>query len=366
MKSTDNKDFKIYDKEAYSHGFEAIYTLQNVDLKTVRKVSFDQPQKQQNAARVSKKKPPSELFLDLGIAQSEVIQSFYLDEPISVLALSLQAERRLFESDVKSLRDLLAFKDKGLSQVKGLGQGHIDEIIKKLEAYLEGKDLYETDRVDFLSLLRSLLGGLDGKKLCSILQPFGLAEQFAISPADRMSVKHQYLQRKQDNYQEAVNEARTKDRLTLLKAALEKVVAAFIKPWMRRRQGIATNEEISERIQSKSAQEQHFYSAFQLIQDVYFDHEFPFASFLFPVEECVWAIDAETAQLYNTIIETAKTYFYALNLSYPFHDLVTYISKESARKWQAIDPLFVEKVLKTSSLFSIKRIQENQLSIFIL
>lgn len=340
------EEFKIYDKKAYSHGFESIYSLQNVDLRTVRKVVSEKEQ-----MLPIKKHEPWQIDL---FTQN---MAFYLDEPISVLELSLQAERRLVENGVMQIHHLVAVKNQ-LSQIKGLGLGHFDEIDQKLAHYMASK---QNLGLDFLSLLRALLGLIEGKKLCFLLEPFGLLDYFSLAPSDRMLVKNQ--NKKQEAFEEAKAFVKEAIRMPYLQAAMQKINATFVIPWMYRKGGFAKTNEIKERLQSLSAAP--FAQVLHFLENIFFDGKFPFADFLFLVEEELFAADLLCQKMFTEVTSTALSYFKKRGSSFLLLDLIHYVCQEVGKKWFAVDAALVEQIFRTSVHFIVKRTEENQSTIFL-
>lgn len=93
VRTPDLQSFEGTYKTAYSHGLEAIYALENVDLKSIRRISDAQesePLQPKSPPRPLQplEAPEPQLELDLGDGYRSWIESFVLQEPIHVLGVS--------------------------------------------------------------------------------------------------------------------------------------------------------------------------------------------------------------------------------------------------------------------------------------
>src|ERR1700737_1437469 len=86
-------------KTAYSHGLENIYTLENFDISSVRRINAIKPPEAIDKAELSSislsPKDDSQLELPLGDHFKGTIEHFVLREPITVLGLTKHAEKCL-------------------------------------------------------------------------------------------------------------------------------------------------------------------------------------------------------------------------------------------------------------------------------
>lgn len=353
-------------KTAYSHGLEAIYTLENVDLKTVRRISSPQPaapSKPQKPARqvVNTSHTNEQLEFNFGEEYRNSIDSFILDEPIQVLGLSRHAERCLIEHGKSKLRDLTAVNLRDFVFFKGMGQGHIDEVQNRLKNYLEGHVIHNCPYVDFNSLIRVLVSAHNAKKVHIFLEPFELSELITLSPAESLEVRRLTLEKRQEWSQEIKVEFVSPQKQHYVLTAMQKIIDVFIKPWMRCRMGFASYQELLERIQRIADPPASAVRTLNFIEEVYLEKH-PLENYLL-YEKDLYFVDYHIQECYQTVIKRALTYFYKRGVAYTLSELCRLLTKEFAVEWRGFAEGFIEKCLCSSSLFTVRSNQTRQLMV---
>jgi len=116
-------------------------------------------------------------------------------------------------------------------------------------------------------------------------------------------------------------------------------------PWIEVRGGIATRDEIEERLERTCCSSKSFTQT------------------LIVLEENLFASDAETAKRYHSLISRAKTYFYHPNSCYPLNQLISWLEREYAKEWKSCPQSFIEKCLSSSQCFALFKTEGHQLSI---
>lgn len=366
-RSSTEQSFDETYKAAYSHGLENIYALENVDLKSIRRI--EEPKR--NAA-FSQLKPEclfiapgleNQLEFDFGDDFCGCMESFLVREPIHVLGLSRHAERCLLEHDKHVLRDLLHTDLREFVFFKGMGQGHIDEIQQKLKSYLDGRALQNCRQVDFCAWIRSLMADADRKKAYVCLELYQLADLLSLSPAENVEVRCLTLEKKQEWIEAALAQFRSEKYRQVVSIDMNRIVNIFVKPWMRQRFGFATQHELLERLEKISENSQVTSLAFNFFSEVYFDRVSPLNYFLYQVDEELYCADESSARQYRLIVERAHSYFYKSQISYTLPQLVNLLAREFAKDWQGFAQGFLEKVLRQSSRFRTRRAASGQLII---
>lgn len=354
-----------YDKKAYTHGFENIYALEKVDVKSIRKVTVNPTQPQQKSVSHQRLDFEDTQQLQLQFAfldHEEKIKNFKLQEPFVVLQLSLQAEKRLLEMGIKTLQDLYILKQNGFSQAKNLGQGHIDEIEEKFFNYV-GHYKEKKSYIDFSSLLKCTLADLDSKHIHLLLTPYKLAHLFPITPGERMNVRHLQGLKKEEVLSKARLDVKKEDKVIFVSKAFEEVFDVFVLKWMQRRLNIARQDEIVERLLKKSQDPELAFNALNFFIETYFNSALPFLKNLIPLEDNLFTSSKELLENYKNIIAIAKSYFYSPIVNYPMHDFLILLNKEFARKWLSFDQSLVLNILKKSSSFRIRKNNEGDIVI---
>lgn len=353
-----SKTFEETYKTAYSHGFESIYALENIDLKSIRRI--EQPSQEHAPIEFQSKivisQPGSaQLELDLGPEYRCWSVPFLGREPIQVLELSRHAERCLLEHGKSELKDLVQANLRDFVFFKGMGQGHIDEIQQKLRDYLKGRSLQYANAIDYTSWLRSLVGALDRKKVFASLQSYQINDIYSLTPAETVEVGRLTVEKRQEWSQEMHELFRSDSRTKSVIADMGIMADTFIKPWIRRRKGIANLHELNERIQRTSANPGSSLSILHFFSEIYFDNDFPLHRYLHTVENELYCADDATVHDFHLVIKTASSYFYKAYISYNLSELIVLIERELARSWHGFPEGFSEKVLRYSSQFRVRK-----------
>jgi hypothetical protein len=105
-------------KSSYSHGLEAIYALETVNVRSIRRLQAPPAQPPPLRAPCVLPMAP-QLEFDFGASFRAWLEPFLLDEPIQVLGLSRHAEKCLLEQRKERLRDLIGCNLRQLIFVKG-------------------------------------------------------------------------------------------------------------------------------------------------------------------------------------------------------------------------------------------------------
>lgn len=357
--STDAQTFEQTYKTAYSHGLEAIYTLENVDIKSIRPIGESQ------IVSVQSKNLPEPLPIsipvdcqpefDLGSEFCVGIDAFVIKEPIQVLNLSRHAEKCLIESGRKVLGDIIGFNLRELVFLKGMGQGHIDEIQQKLLHYIQGKPLKQCRMIDFASWIRSLVADQDRKKIYVLMQTFELSELFSLTPAESVEVRRLTLEKRQEWIEEMLLLFQTQPKQQSVISDMRKVVDVFFKPWIRQRLGFATNMDLVERLERMSCHPQITLRALSFFSEVYYHFGFPLKDYLHQIDDNLYCADIHVVNDYNRIVDCAITYFYKPDVCYLLDELISLVEREFSRKWEGFPEGFIERVFRLSSLFNVRK-----------
>ncbi|KIC76493.1 hypothetical protein DB41_FX00020 [Neochlamydia sp. TUME1] len=362
--STTLLSFEETYKTSYSHGLENIYALENVDINSIRRIGTLSP----TAPPPLKNK--KELFtgeedeLDLGEEFRGWIPSFIPKVPIQVLELSKYIEKALLENGKKTIGDLTKASIDDFVFLRGIGQGHLEEINRKLNSYLESRSLGKCKKVDFLAWLQSLVATQERKKAYALLEPYNLTELFVLSPSEKVELRQLSLEKKQEWIQEVVNKMATPLQKQRVLEDMQLIFNVFFKPWIRRRGGIATRHELIERMQRISANKAMGISVVNFLQTHFFDSKDCLSLFLQEIEEEIYACDHHSIQEYGEIISKALSYFYKPSIYYRLTELITWVEKELAKAWIGYHEGYVEKIIRLSPTFDIVRGASGQLEVY--
>lgn len=356
---------EIY-KTSYSHGLEAIYALENVDLKSVKLLektntvlSLSNEEKIENLNKAHR----YELQLDLGDEFRGCIAPFLKREPIHVLGLSKLAEKILLENGKLLLGDLIDSNLKDFVFFKGMGQGHLDEIRQKLSRYIDGRSLSHSEKIDFTSWLRTIISSFDRKKIYVLLESYDLSDLISLSPAENVEVRRLPFEKRQEWIHETVSFLTHADQRMIINSDIKKIVDIFVKPWMRRRSGFATKEELLERIYRMSEKTKLAELILAFFSSVYFENRFPVSEYLIEVSKNLYCVDENSAKTYHYAVEKILSYFYKPFLAYPLEELMKFVEKELSQKWESFPDGFLEKVIKVSPHFRVRKTIQGYLEV---
>lgn len=234
---------------AYSHGLENIYKVETIDLKTVRPLKAIELPPEPTLKQFQK--IDVQLEFDFGPKYRSWVQPYLDREPIQVLQCSKPLEKWLLENGFHTIR-ALRFADLSTEPfLRKLGQAHREEVATKLRSYLYDKPLSQTRHFDSLSLLKALVGHLDRKKLAVALKPHHLEGFLALTPMEQAELK------KVTPFEETEWKREVKSSIdrVFLEESFQRIAEAWLAPWIERRGGVATLEELTEFLEMVSLDE---------------------------------------------------------------------------------------------------------------
>lgn len=343
---------KAPEANPYSHGFESIYHIETLDIATLRPMAqgacldiapdlFVEPD-------IASVEPNQALF---EVDFQERVSSFLFYEPIDILGLSHQLYKWLKDNFKSTLGDIAA-EGGSLKELEKLSHGHRDELSRKLSAYLKGRSLRATSRIDIRAWIRSLtLFQGDKKRAYASLEPFGLAEALLLSPLEKAEMRR--LSAAQLAELRSAFSLLALQRQELFQQRLEEIKTVFVFPWMKRHDGVAANWQIFEHLEGFCLEAKELALLFGWAETL-----FGRVSWGVEVDQGIWAIDKQAAESYKAIVQIALSYFYQPMVYYLFNELVLLIQREAARLWLAYEPVFIETVLDLCPQFRFGRCQE--------
>lgn len=344
----------ILPDEAYE-GFEDIYSLENVDISSVRTVKMSEEQQ----TEPSTYKEQEQMEFDLGSGHREWMKSLRLEEPIIYLNLSYYTAKALGGHGKKTIGDLIAIKDDEWLSL-GMGQGHIDETKTKLLEYM-GRDgmSQHSYNIDFSSLLRNILSDIEPSKAYLIMQPYKLEQLIDLTLAEKAQLRL-LDNSKQKKMQQQILQGLCNTKKSYLITKMNEIIATFIKPWMRRRGDLVMACEIEERFFNVSCDPGITSLILLWIKENFYQNSNFYGDFVHQIDKDVYCSELFTAQNYESIITTAKSFFYASSANYPLEELVSRIEQQYARHWKSFPENFVAQALRLSSSFCVYKSQLNQ------
>lgn len=343
----------------YTHGLEEIYTLENVDAGTIRKMGESRPVSASPVTRAAKSvvppEPPPDLCLELGDAHRGWMPSLIQQEPIQVLGLPHATQKALLEAGKEKIRDLLALDASDLSHASGIGQGHLDTMQQSLKEYLKNRDPRHSALIEWESLLLALFGTAERLPVYLLLTPYGLEDLFSLSPVDQVALRRESEEGRKAILDKARAGLGSESRRLRFERLMRQVVEVHVKPWMRRRGGVATEQEIIERMRRVSATSAEMADkTLEALAQIFYQGPIGrlIGNFVAHLDGTLYAADAHTAAAYQRVSRLILSYFYKPGLSYDFGQLKSLIQRDLARFWEEPEERFIERVLLLSPLLS--------------
>jgi hypothetical protein len=332
---------------SYSHGLEKIYSFETVNPTTVRQLV--QPEKPPTSPYFSPAKasssPPriggdEELLFDFGEEFSEGLPSFRLDEPIERLGLSPFALKTLTSQGIHSAKELY----QALPSLKA----YADEVREKITVYLGAHPLVRKKRVDFAAIIASATTKLDPKERHLLLQRFNLEHIAPLKPIENAEIQKWTQEMRQKAYEKGFS--------TIHRASIEAkwnaITIAYVKPWLRRRLGIAPLFELHERLYmiSEKSEDKELGNILAFSKALAID---PFQKLFFT--SGIYADSEATAKDVCRVVEQAQSYLYKSTSCYPLQILIRFIERDFAIEWIGFSESFIETVLRFSDQFTLLR-----------
>lgn len=284
--------------------------------------------------------------LQLPIVQAdEGLPPFRLLEPISSLGLTpfaLKAAKASKASTVGELAILVFEKDK---ECLSMGQGHIEEIRRKIELFI-GRPPYALEQcIDFGSLLRLTLLPLDGGDRGIIAIRCQLQSIVGLTPQESKEAEMALLRDREGTFQRALETARLKGAPTAV-SLLEQIFEGLVCPWIARRGGIIHEQELIQFCYEKSNSQD--FGAFErtcsLLQAL-LQTPFLFASSLRRVEGTIWALTDKEQERALQIISDAKTLVGKEQGKANLKELARVLSRCRFTGWEECSSHTIERIL---------------------
>jgi hypothetical protein len=343
-------------------GLQELYRIEIIDVSTIRRLNPEQGPPLHHPVVTASVHSFSNLlepavqltfnYEPLGFNQIPLLAWL---EPISVLRLSAQAERLLLEQGKYTLEELKPFISSS-NFIKGVGQGHFDEIRQKVHHYIHTALAQPSHLINWVSLLKIMTRSLSSLQTFVLLEQFDLAQEWELSLIDKLEIKRLSIEQKQLIIQQSQESILNSTMPSLVESLWLTISKIFIFPWIESREKIVTQEELNERYTRISLQPSLTLKMLDFLQAL-----FPtlFLSWS-PLDKELFGLNIQVQQEYSAIVTLAKNYFCRSIPAYPWQELVYLIYKECALKWEEKSIAFVEKVLTYSLLFQFYQ-QPNQM-----
>jgi hypothetical protein len=252
-------------------------------------------------------------------------------EPISSLHLTPFAAKAVRGIGATTVGEVATFIFDASKDYRGLGQGHIEEIRRKVEQFV-GKPPYQKEQhIDISSLLRLALADIEPTERAAIVTRYQLQQIVTLSSQERREAEVMLAIDKERKFAKIIEKARLKSSENIL-SLLNTIFCGFIKPWMQHRFGIASEQEIclflfesqapllplpeNSTIYSSARQEQGIGIKKEFVDYKLFDRSLGllkllssntmlFSPFLYPVAERLWAVSEQDQARACAILQDA-------------------------------------------------------------
>lgn len=341
-------------RRSYTHGLEEIYALQDVDVKTIRAMDVSTSQEKETSAPTIRASTEPQISLPLGSEHRCAMDSFLLQEPVEAIGLPAHLETYLHGRGIETVQALL---NEDLT-------GH-REIESKIHAYIDGRQLYDCDRVDFGAWMRSVIGTVQPVKAHIALESFGLESLYPLNPHQKVEWRRLDQARRGELAEQTWDQWSGQKVLNRFAESLGLITDAFIKPWMRHREGLAVQYEVRERLERIAENSAQAAQVIACFEHHFYSDEFILDRHLHHADKGLYADSLETAQAYDQLIQVAMTYFYREELVYDFQQLLDYMMRELIRRWDYYTEAFVVKALRLSPQFRVRKGNNHKLQIWL-
>ena len=282
---------------------------------------------------------------ELPLVQTEEgLPPFRLQEPISSLALTPFAARAAHGSKVSTVGELAVLVFERDKECLSMGQGHIEEIRRKIEQFV-GKPPYAQERhIDISSLLRLALIPLEGLDRGIIAIRCQLHNVATLSPQEIKEAEMALLSDRDGKFTRAMETAQQKIAAPTL-SFLEQVFKGLIRPWLDQRGGVTHECELKQFCFEKSKDID--YATFGRVWVLFerlLNTPFLFSSFLCHVRGKVWAFSEKEA-LVRGIISDAQALIREGQGGANLKELARALSRCRLAEWEECTPPTVARIL---------------------
>lgn len=341
---------KLIDKNlmsgAYSHGLESIYAVETIDLSSVRVISPVSATPKASVDMPAVAKLEEKFFF-----ARNVIPPFFLKESIEILKLSPHAERFLRSLGHELIQDLLSLDFADISFLRGLGQGHIEEIKTKLKEFINGRALNLRPSIDYISWARALFRGMDKRVVGVVFERFGLIDFLPLNLSERTEIKKLSQEKKQEWFHQFKETCRAKH--DDFDKDLNLVLSEFVRPWILSRGGFAGEAELAELAWRLGDDKDESEKVLALFSELLCNGAHPFFRLQESPIKGIYVADTEAYRMLSRIQRVLKSYFYKNSIQYSLSELVAWVEREFACAWINLPSGALLKVLDLSKDFEI-------------
>lgn len=347
----------------YGAGFEEIYAWEKIDVKSIRRIN-ENVEKEEVVTKVDLAIPhcPMSKPIEDSIFDDSLTSSLHLLEPIHVLNLSASALKALNEHGKYTIKDLLDTDDGDWIHMKGMGQSHIDEIKTKLREKIASQEMKQ-DGIDAVSLLKVIVGDQDRVKLTTLLSSYHLTELFPLTVQEKPQFRKLNTNDKKRLAKEVIANLQIPIKQQFFDEAIKHYSNNWLLPWCHERMGLVKQKDIEWRWLTCCLDKKNDEQIFKFLSDVYLGGQPVFCNILKKVDEEIYCTTTKLFKDYEAVIEKVESYFYNRNSEYSLNELIIFCEKEWVRNWDNLPLKWVEKVLRVSPKYCIRKDYRGELMI---
>lgn len=357
--------------EDFAEGFDAIYRLEEIDAKAVRKLRplslktdlasaapVDHTTGRQTLEIRRKFGDDDQPHFAWGHIGVKGLRSLKFQEPIGTLALSKHIESKLVESGFRFVGDLV--EDRGtFRQLRSLTHFQAEEVHQALAQYFKSCPTGVVSEFENEHFIRILLASFDCRFAYTFLEQYQLQEIIGLSDSQCQEVRR-WSQSQVNHARHTVREQLKKEpRQEWIDYTLKKTAGALILPWIEIRGGIATRREIQEWVDMHSQSAKVNGLMAQLLSDIWQWPEFLWQPSLQRVEASrvndLFASNSHRLRDAEHLLRHIDQRFCRCGQIYPLTFLSHWISREWASCWRELDQSALMRLLNSCSNYRFER-----------
>lgn len=307
--------------------------------------------------------------------KEEGILPLRLLEPLSSLNLTPFAAKAVRSIGATTVGDLAGYVFDPAKECRALGQGHLEEIRRKIEQFVGSPPYAREYHFDVASSVRLSLSDVELSERAALVMLFRLQQVAPLSPQESREAEAFLLKDKERKLQGILEKARVRGTEKTLDL-LDRIFCGLLQPWIVRRGGIAHEREISQflfercppfpplEISRSSASTPHELShptppatgrapfEFDLFERSLFlltlitGHNFLFSQHLCHVAGKLWAVSPQAKAQAEAVISDAQTLIGSgKRNTTSLHGLAKAVEKCRFSQWDACTEAGIQRLL---------------------
>lgn len=284
-------------------------------------------------------------FETILIDNEEGLLPLRLIEPIASLQLTPFAAKAAKATGAMTVGDLATLVFEQEKTCRGLGQGHIEEIRRKIELFVGVPPYKKEQTIDLPALLRLCLFNADSLDRAIIIIQCRLQQLAPLTIQESREGEMALLRQKDVKFQKAIETCRSKvgDRT---KELLGKLGEGFVQNWASGRGGVIHESELYQFLYERGTPMNYgtFELAWKTIENIS-GTTLPATFNLFPIEKGLWARSPKEQSRALTILQDAHTLRGSTLQPTNLKGLAQAIMRCRFQEWENCSSHFIERLL---------------------